>query len=370
MQPRARRSTELTGRQVTCTDLPPRSIRRKSLSPATLATRPRQRPCRPPVTPSREYRRRRTPPRQRQGADRPESAEPSIAGPRRAGETSVRKPFDPPDLEAVANDEPCDCSRPTEQCLSLRRRHCFRRILRKQCRRPLRMPLPGFPARRSGAPRPSLRDARALAPGGPQAAPLGPCRVPLRLRGPRLGGRPQRGPVASAGDRSAGQTHAGPSAQRPSAWDVRLLAPNGPQAAPVGPCRVARRPRGPVLEGRPGRGPVASVGRRDVASRSAAASPRHFAASQRLANADAVRRAATGGHQAAHVGPCRVPLRLHGPGVEGPSERRPAASVGEARDREPGPAQQGDADHADRLRNRVFRIKCEVPGLTARTAAT
>ena len=70
MQPRARRSTELTGRQVTCMDLPTRSIRRKSLSPATLATRPRQRPSRPPLTPSREYRRRRTHPRQIQRTDR------------------------------------------------------------------------------------------------------------------------------------------------------------------------------------------------------------------------------------------------------------------------------------------------------------
>jgi hypothetical protein len=70
MQPRARRSRELTGRQITCMDLPPRSIRRKSLSAATLATRPLQRPSRHPLTPSREYRRRRTHPRQRQRTDR------------------------------------------------------------------------------------------------------------------------------------------------------------------------------------------------------------------------------------------------------------------------------------------------------------
>lgn len=253
MQPRARRSTELTGRQVTHRLPPPRRIRRKSLSPATLATRPRRRPSRHPRTPSREYRRRRTPPRQRQSAGRPERAEPSTAGHRRAGETSVRKPFDPPAPEAISDDEPCDCLRAPKQCLTPLRRHCFGQILPKQCRRP-------------------PRASRRLAPNGPQAAPLGPCRVLLRLRGPKLEGRPRRGPVASGGDRLAGQTHAGPNAQRLSPWDGRRLAPNGPQASPVGPRRVLLRPRGPALEGRPSRGPVATVGRRGTGSDSAAAS--------------------------------------------------------------------------------------------------
>ena len=260
MQPRARRSTELTDRQVTHRLPPPRPIRRKSLSPATLATRPRQRPSRHPLTPSREYRRRRTPPRQRQSADRPERAEPSIAGRRRAGETSVRKPFDPPAPEAISDDEPSDCLRAPKQCLTPLRRHCFGQIPRKQCRRLPRASLPGLRARRSGTPRPPLWGAQRLAPNGPQAAALGPCRVLLRLRGPKLEGRPRRGPVASGGDRLAGQTHAGPNTTRPSHGDACDHATVGHQAAPVGPCRVPLRLHGHSLEPTLDRGPADPCG--------------------------------------------------------------------------------------------------------------
>jgi len=318
------RSTELRERQVTERCARPRGIRRKPVPPADLGRRTLKRPSSDPRTPSRHPRRRRTLMLPRQSADRPERAGPSVAGLRRAGETSIRQPFDPPVPKAVSVDELSDCSRAPKQCLTPRRRHCFGRIPRKQCRRPLRVPLPGLPARRSGAPRPSLRDARGLAPGGRQAAHVGPCRVPLRLHGPGVEGPCERRPVASAGDRLAGRTHAGPNAPRPSPWDGRRLAPNGPQAAPVGPCRVLRRPLGYRLEGRPERGPVARVGHRDVASDSAATSRSQGDQQQRQGQ--------------------RRPARPLAP--RGPAPRRACGRV----------------DFA-------FRIKCEVLGPPAHIAA-
>jgi len=360
MQETARRGTELTEAH-TC---PPRGRRHKSWPPASLGARPRERPSRHPLAHPRHPRRRRTPRRRRQPADR-ES---------RAVEALVKHSFHPlaPARALAANGNVWAAARLGIDALrdglqmghpwGHRPLHAFHVAFAPAVgRRPGRLGEPG----RAPAQAPDATPTR-----GPQAAPVGPCGVPLRPHGHWLEGRPHRGPVASAGDRLAGQTHAGPNAQRPSSWDSRLLAPNGPQGAPVGPCRVLLWPRGPRLEGRPERDPVANVGRRGAGGDSAAASLRRLAVSQQPASADAVRHAATGGHQAAHVGPCRVPLRRHGPGVEDPSERRPVASVGEARDRKPGPARQGDPDQADRLRNRVFVMKCEVPGPRGHIAAT
>jgi len=193
------RSTELRGPQVTDRPACPRRIRRKPAPPADIRRLTLVRPSPHPRTPSPHPRRRRTLMLPRQSPDRQGTARRHSAGGMTALRTRAGRAFRAADPEAMTVDEPCDCSHATRQCSSPRRRHCFGRIRAKQCRRPLPTLLPALSNQRPGAPRPSLRDARRLAPGGPQAAPVGPCRVLCRRRGHWLEGRPPGGPAACGG---------------------------------------------------------------------------------------------------------------------------------------------------------------------------
>ncbi len=193
------RSTELRGPQVTDRPTCPCRIRRKPAPAADIQRPTLVRPSPHPRTPSPHPRRRRTLMLPRQGPDRPGTAGRHSAGGRTALRNRAGNAFRSADPEAMAVDEPCDCSHATRQCLPPRRRHCFGRIRRKQCGQPLKTLHAGLPASHAGGPRQTPGDARGHAPGGPQAAPVGPCRVLRRRRGHWLEGRPPGGPAASGG---------------------------------------------------------------------------------------------------------------------------------------------------------------------------
>ena len=238
---------------------PPQSIRRKSVPPADLATRRRERPLRHPHTHTRHYRRRRTPLHPRQLGD----------GPGRVVEIPVKKPFHAfaPVRRGPQNrlriDPPTDGQREG--------RPWGIRLLHGSFH-------DGQSGPRSRPEMVGYNGPRRAQEGGHGAAHNGPRCVPQRLRGQGIAG-----PL----DHSPGRPFGGaPRPKLPTHWQLGIdrrrtpaadgeargsdaqhcdgeragVAPRGPGAAPRGPGGDLLHPRDPGLQRLPTGGPWANVG--------------------------------------------------------------------------------------------------------------